>query len=86
MKVVPEAPKRMSIKRFFLPFAIVGPCPKCGAEASRDFEREPDYLSYPVLDTPFLIWIDCAACKHEWQVTATLTVRLTLVPAATAKP
>jgi hypothetical protein len=76
--VIPSAPKRLDIKRFYLPFAIVGSCPKCGTETERTFERDPDYLSYPPLDAPFPVWLECGACEHEWTVSATLSVRLSL--------
>lgn len=74
----PAKAKRLDIKRFYLPFILRDNCPKCGERAERSFITDSDYLSYPTINAPMDVSIECGACEHLWFVPVVLTFGFTV--------
>lgn len=75
----------IDVKRFYLPGVVLtAQCPACGASCEKDYGG-CDYLSFPVMGSPFDLGLYCRSCDHEWSVPAKLTVRLELLPTGTPR-
>jgi len=64
----------MDVKRFRLPCLIIAECPGCLEEKTVDLTF--DYLSYPLIGSPFDYSFCCEFCDHEWSVVLQLNVSL----------
>ena len=64
------SPTEVNVKRFYLPCSVFDFCTECGVE--RETELDSCYLSHPVLHTPEVVHMYCAACENEWDVEVVL--------------
>lgn len=65
-------------KRQYIPgYTLIGKCPKCEADYSRDFEDH--YLSYPTINEAIEYDCYCHKCEHEWVAKIKISMRVRLV-------
>lgn len=74
----------IEVKRFYLPgYELTDECPKC--KATTTYDLEDNYLSYPTANKPTRFNFCCSNCDHEWHRQILLTVKVELLPAASAE-
>lgn len=74
MKIIHTNSKIELAKRFYAPVEIYDDCPCCGTEVIEDFDDH--YLSYPVTNKPFKVYLYCSGCSESWSHEVMLKIRL----------
>lgn len=71
--------EELDIKRFYVPgYTITSKCPRCGATAENNLERE--YLSYPSLSEPTEVSFGCNDdCDTSWSGLVQVSVEVRAV-------
>lgn len=63
-------------KRLYLQTVVTVPCPTCGDPCVRDFSKQ--YLAYPRIGEPEVVYFGCDPCDEEFGVEVTLNVSLSV--------
>jgi hypothetical protein len=65
----------IDVKRFYLPgLEISRPCATCGATLTWD---DNDYVSYPKLGEPLMLYLFCYECNKGTYVEAEMNITIT---------
>lgn len=73
----PPTMRAVPLKRFYLPFVVRDVCLPCQRPVMRDLATDEGYLSYPVLNRPFIVGVSCEECGRTWSVFVILSLSLT---------